>query len=353
MSNTDVKDPLLPGTVGSSLQSHLKKALKRRKNHVSGSAPGEEVLHPEHNDVKTLHPPGSFAPNSLKFRHVFLFLAVYLGIGVVCFSLIRDQIEGKKTNGVLDAIYLCVVTMTTVGYGDLVPSSTLAKFLACVFAFAGMVLVGFVLSKAADSFLEKQEILFAKVIHLHKHYDSTELADVVESNKVKYKFLTALMLLVGLMIAGTLFLVFVEGLTVFDAFYCVCATITTLGYGDKSFSTKLGRIFASFWIVISTICLAQFFYYFAEVYTEQRQRSMIKWALTRKLTVSDLRAADLDNNDEVSAAEFIVYKLKEMGKITDEDVMTVMKGFKMLDVDLSGTLAESDLVQSEPSELKV
>nr|GMD16174.1 two-pore potassium channel 1-like [Ipomoea batatas]GMD88552.1 two-pore potassium channel 1-like [Ipomoea batatas] len=162
MSNTDVKDPLLPGTVGSSLQSHLKKAFKRRKNHVSGSAPGEEVLHPEHNDVKTLHPPGSFAPNSLKFRHVFLFLAVYLGVGVVCFSVIRDQIEGKKTNGVLDAIYLCVVTMTTVGYGDLVPSSTLAKFLACVFAFAGMVLVGFVLSKAADSFLEKQEILFAK-----------------------------------------------------------------------------------------------------------------------------------------------------------------------------------------------
>lgn len=54
-----------------------------------------------------------------------------------------------------------------------------------------------------------------------------------------------------------------------------------------------------------------------------------------------------------SAAEFIVYKLKEMGKISDEDVMAVMKGFKMLDVDLSGTLTKSDLVLSEPSELKV
>lgn len=299
MSNTDVKDPLLPGTVDSSLKSHLKKALKRSKNHGAGSAPGGVVLHPEHNDVKTLHPPGSFAPNSLKFKHVFLLLAVYLGMGAVCFFLIRDQIEGKKTNGVLDAIYLCVVTMTTVGYGDLVPSSTLAKLLSCVFVFAGMALVGFVLSKAADSFLEKQEFLLAKAIHLRKHYNSTEIVDVVESNKVKYKFLTALALLVGLMIAGTLFLVFVEGLTVFDAFYCVCATITTLGYGDKSFSTKWGRIFASFWIVISTICLAQFFYYFAEVYTEQRKRSMIKWALTRKLTVLDLRAADLDNNNEV------------------------------------------------------
>ncbi|XP_019179136.1 PREDICTED: two-pore potassium channel 1-like [Ipomoea nil] len=344
MSNTDVKDPLLPGTVDVSLQSRLKKVLERRKNHGCGSAPGDEVLHPEHNDVKTSHPPDSFAPNSLKFRHVFLFLAVYLGIGAVCFFLVRDQIDGKKTNEVLDAIYFCVVTMTTVGYGDLVPSTTLAKFLACVFVFAGMALVGFVLSKAADRFLEKQEILFSKAIHLGKDYNSTELADVVGPNKVKYKFLTTLVLLVGLMIAGTLFVVFVEGLAVFDAFYCVCATITTLGYGDKSFSTKSGRIFASFWIVISTICLARLFYYFAEVCTEQRQRSMIECALTRKLTVSDLRAADLDNNDEVSPAEFIVYKLKEMGKITDEDVTTVMKGFKMLDVDLSGTLTESDIV---------
>ena len=43
------------------------------------------------------------------------------------------------------------------------------------------------------------------------------------------------------------------------------------------------------------------------------------------------------------AAEFIIYKLKEMGKITQEDVSQVMEEFEDLDVDHSGTLTPGDL----------
>ncbi|XP_009795887.1 two-pore potassium channel 1-like isoform X2 [Nicotiana sylvestris] len=276
------------------------------------------------------------------------------GIGAICFFIIRDQIEGKKTNGILDAIYLCIVTMTTVGYGDLVPKSILAKLLACIFVFTGMALVGFVLSKAADSFLERQQILFLKAINMRKNYsNSNEVLQEVETNIEKYKFLSALALLVMFTILGTIFLNQVEDLSLFDAFYCVCATITTLGYGDKSFSTKWGRLFASFWILLSTICLGQLFYSLAELYTEQRRKSMFRWVLTRELTNSDLQAADLDHDSEVSAAEFIVYKLKELGKITEEDISVVMESFKMLDVDHSGTLTEKDIALLHSSRSKI
>lgn len=44
-----------------------------------------------------------------------------------------------------------------------------------------------------------------------------------------------------------------------------------------------------------------------------------------------------------SAAEFVVYKLKEMGKISEEDVEMVMEWFKILDADHSGTLTKTDL----------
>lgn len=43
---------------------------------------------------------------------------------------------------------------------------------------------------------------------------------------------------------GVSVLHFVEGLPWVDAFYCACATVTTVGYGDRSFSTLHGRIFA-------------------------------------------------------------------------------------------------------------
>lgn len=38
-----------------------------------------------------------------------------------------------------------------------------------------------------------------------------------------------------------------------------------------------------------------------------------------------------------------MYKLKEMGKITQEDIAMVMEEFEELDVDQSGTLSVSDI----------
>ncbi|TKY53932.1 Two-pore potassium channel 1 [Spatholobus suberectus] len=142
------------------------------------------------------------------------------------------------------------------------------------------------------------------------------------------------------MIAGTIFLYFVENLDFVDALYCVCSTVTTLGYGDKSFSTTIGRAFAVFWILSSTICLAQSFAYLAELYTEERQKSLVKMVLERKLSLFDLEAADLDGDHVVSATEFVLYKLKEMGKINQEDILIVMDIFRKLDFDKSGTLTK-------------
>ena len=44
------------------------------------------------------------------------------------------------------------------------------------------------------------------------------------------------------------------------------------------------------------------------------------------------------------AAEFVLYKLKEMGKISQEDIALVMKEFENLDADESGTLTASDIM---------
>ncbi|KAL6197731.1 hypothetical protein ACLB2K_033336 [Fragaria x ananassa] len=209
-------------------------------------------------------------------------------------------------------MYLCVVTMSTVGYGDLVPNSVMAKLLACVFVFTGMALVGLILGKAADY--------------------------IVAGG----------ILLVVLFVIGIVFLCVVEELEVLDAIYCVCSTITTLGYGDKSFSTAAGRSFAVFWIITSTMCLAQFYLYLAELYTEKKQRSLVRWVLTRRLTPSDLEEVDLDHDKVVSASEFVIYKLKEMGKISQEDVSLIMETFKKLDIDHSGTLTASDILLLTP-----
>ncbi|OWM85644.1 hypothetical protein CDL15_Pgr029067 [Punica granatum] len=270
------------------------------------------------------------------FRVVVLLLGAYLGIGTFSFFLLMDHIEGKKTNGILDALYFCIVTMTTVGYGDLVPSSTLAKVLASLYVFTGMALVGLILSKAADYIVEKQEILLCRAFH----FDDKSGPEYKEAefHKVKYKFLTSMAILLVLIAVGLVFLSSVENLDFADALYCVCSTITTLGYGDESFSTAKGRLFAVFWILSSTICLAQFFFYLAELGSESRQRSLVKWLLGRKITSLDLEEADLDQDKAVSVAEFVLHELKRMGKIKQNDIAVLLERFKNLDLNHSGTL---------------
>jgi potassium channel subfamily K len=51
-----------------------------------------------------------------------------------------------------------------------------------------------------------------------------------------------------------------------------------------------------------------------------------------------------------SAAEFIIYKLKEMGKISQEDISLVMEEFEDLDVDQSGALSPSDIMLAQSSQ---
>ncbi|XP_027152077.1 LOW QUALITY PROTEIN: two pore potassium channel a-like, partial [Coffea eugenioides] len=108
-------------------------------------------------------------------------------------------------------------------------------------------------------------------------------------------------------------------------------------------------ILAIFWILMSTLCLAQFFLHIAELNTEKRQKELVRWVLTKSVTNMDLEAANLDDNGIVVAAEFVIDKLKEMGKISQEDISVVLKEFEYLDVDQSGTLSTSDISLAQSS----
>ncbi|GAB4856905.1 hypothetical protein Ancab_014823 [Ancistrocladus abbreviatus] len=350
MDNHDVeRQSLLSGLLDPPHQGNGKNASRRRRfRRCKTAPPAADGISLEVNTSKSIPHSQSVIGNlHPSFKQVAAFLSVYLGVGAICFYIVRHDIEGKKTNAIVDALYFCVVTMTTVGYGDLVPDNVLSKLLACAFVFSGMAVVGLILSKAADYLIDKQEALLVKALHMRSKLSTTDIMKKIETKRTEYKFILITAFLVVLIAIGTIFLVLVEKEDIVDAFYSVCCTITTLGYGDQSFSTEGGRIFAIVWILTSTICLAQFFLNIAELNTERRRRALVKWVLTRKVTITDLEAADIDNDGVVEAAEFILYKLKEMGKITQEDISLVMEEFEQLDVDDSGTLSISDITQAQ------
>ncbi|KAK4851218.1 hypothetical protein QYF36_013358 [Acer negundo] len=353
MASNGAGQSLLTRTVDPPHQTKKANVSPKRRGFCRCKSAPLVVLDMNGNNEKLPHPKsivGMLHPN---FKWVPVYLAVYLALGTICFSLVGKQIKGKKTNAIIDSLYFCIVTMTTVGYGDLVPGSNLSKLLACAYVFSGMALGGLIVSKGVDYLVEKQEILLVKALHMNQKVGPFDILKEIETNKVMYKIFVVSILLLVLFLVGTIVLIFVEEMSFIDAFYCVCCTVTTLGYGDKSFKSKMGRIFAVFWILTSTVCLAQFFLYISELNSQKRQRALAEWVLTREMTNLDLEAADIDDDGVVNAAEFVIYKLKEMGKINQEDINLVMKEYEELDVDQSGTLSGSDIILAQSSSTKV
>ncbi|KAJ4838292.1 hypothetical protein Tsubulata_041620 [Turnera subulata] len=347
MAYNDPKRPLLSGLVNNAT-GEINNAPNRRRFRRCKSAPLADFIPSDTvDDGRLPHQNPFFGGLHQSLKKVAIFLAVYLGVGTMCFYFVEDDIKGKKTNPILDSLYFCVVTMTTVGYGDLVPDSAPVKLFACIFVFLGMALVGLILSKAADYLVEKQEILLVKALNMNHKLGPAAILKEIETNKVKYKCYLAMIILAVLMLVGIVYLCQVEDFDVIDAFYCVCSTLTTLGYGDKSFTTGSGRMFAIFWIMAGTVGLAQLFLYITELLTERRQKALVHWVLTRRTTNVDLEQADIDEDGVVGAAEFILFKLKEMGKISQEDISLVLDEFENLDVDQSGTLSASDIILAQ------
>ncbi|CAN4080149.1 unnamed protein product [Withania somnifera] len=122
-------------------------------------------------------------------------------------------------------------------------------------------------------------------------------------------------------------------------------SVTTVGYGDRAFQSLTGRIFASIWLLVSTLAVARAFLYLAEARIDKRHRRMAKWVLDQDMTVAQFLAADIDNNGFVSRSEYVIYKLKEMGKITEKDVLLIRKQFERLDSGNCGRITLADLME--------
>ncbi|KAK9269300.1 hypothetical protein L1049_001071 [Liquidambar formosana] len=341
MAYDGAKQPLVSGLLDQTHQTNQKKAPNRKRYRCSESVPQankvpHELALPRSKSISgKLH---------ISLKKIAIMLAIYLTVGTICFFLVRHQIKGKKTNGIIDSLYLCIKTMTTVGYGDLIPDSVPSKMVACALAFSGMAMVGLILSKAGDYLVEKQERLLVKALSMCQKVGPIETLKEIEKTKsVGYKCVIVVIIISVLMFVGMIFLAIFEELDHIDVLYCVCGTITTLGYGDVSFTSAFGRFFAVFWILSSSTCLSHLFLYIAQYKIESKQRSLVKWVLTWRMANVDLETADVDGDGLVSDAEFIIHKLKEMGRISQEDISLAMEEFENLDGDQSRTLSVSDI----------
>ncbi|KAK3037412.1 hypothetical protein RJ639_030174 [Escallonia herrerae] len=314
--------------------------------HRSKTAPAMAAI----NDLN--HPSGpkppQFGLSSSIVRQAFLLLVLYLSLGVIIYSVNRHHFKAIETHPVVDALYFCVVSMCTIGYGDITPDSTMTKLFSILFVLVGFGFIDILLTGMVGYVLDLQENYLLRSIRGGREHDGGSLLIDVKKGRIRIRMKVALALGVVVLCIGIGVAVmhYVERLGWLDSFYLSVMSVTTVGYGDRAFTSLPGRIFASIWLLVSTLAVARAFLYLAEARVDKRHRRMANWVLGQDMTVAQFLAADIDNNDFVSKSEYVMYKLKEMGKVSEKDILQICKKFDRLDSGNCGKITLADLMES-------
>lgn len=343
ISNQDIRDPCAPGP--STTHFSPRKTIHRCK-----TAPALAVMRDAKSQPAQLPKPNSDSTSII--RQAFFLLFLYLSLGVVIYSFNRDNFSGIETHAVVDALYFCIVTMCTIGYGDIAPLTPATKVFACVFVLVGFGFIDILLSGVVNYVLDLQENMILTGIQVGGApgggFSARNYIVDVEKGRMRIRLKVGLALGVVVLCIGmgTMVLYFVENLDWIDSVYLSVMSVTTVGYGDRAFKTLPGRLFAAIWLLFSTLAVARAFLYLAEARIDKRHRRITKWVLHREITVEDLLAADINNNGFISKSEYVIYKLKEMGKIAENDVLQICNQFNKLDPNNSGKITLPDLLEN-------
>ncbi|XP_057949939.1 two-pore potassium channel 3-like [Malania oleifera] len=320
-------------------------SCKKGSLHRSKTAPAMAVI----NDFKHPSiPKPQFASQSI-VRQACILLVMYLSLGVIIYSFNRENYSAIETNPVVDALYFCIVTMCTIGYGDITPNSTSTKLFSILFVLVGFGFVDILLSGMVSYVLDLQENYLLRSVKAGREQDAagSYIIDVKKGRmRIRMKVAVALGVVVLCIGIGVAVMHFVESLGWLDSFYLSVMSVTTVGYGDRAFKSLPGRIFASVWLLVSTLAVARAFLYLAEARVDKRHRTMAKWVLGQDMTVAQFLAADIDNDGFVSKSEYVVYKLKEMEKVSEKDILQICQNFDRLDVGNCGKITLADLMES-------
>lgn len=279
--------------------------------HRSKTAPAMAVIN-EVNHSEVTRP--QFGSQSIVGQG-FILLLIYLSLGVVIYWLNRDNFRANETHPVVDALYFCIVTMCTIGYGDITPDSTATKLFSILFVLVGFGFIDILLSGMVSYVLDLQEsYLLRRVRDVGEKKESARsyIFDIKKGRmRIRMKVGLALGVVVLCIGIGVGVMHYVEKLGWLDSFYLSVMSVTTVGYGDRAFKSMPGRIFASIWLLVSTLAVARAFLYLAEARVDKRHRRMANWVLGQDMTVAEFLAADIDNNGFVRYVSFclLVYEV--------------------------------------------
>jgi potassium channel subfamily K len=323
-----------------------------------------------------------YTDDDMQLKVGFGALGLWIAFGLLFFTQLVyfDTPEGlARPLTFVEAFYLCVQILTTVGYGDLTPSDPPGQVLVAFFILIGIILVGVNFTELLKTLCRKAELAVARGLHTAQEAfvdrrasqkdcqaeqpaadaagggpvepttpearrqqceQDLEMEAMNQQFRQMYDFLLSMGPFLTSIFAGTMFFSFYPGedKTVWQAFYMSCVTMTSVGFGAFAARTQAGRLFAAIWMLVGVAATAHMVLCFSNWLLRQHKEIQVG-----HLQVELLAEMDADGDERVDKCEFLRFELIRTGMCPKEDIDAILSRFKKLDIDQSGSIDLEDL----------
>jgi len=263
----------------------------------------------------------------------------------------------------IDSLYFALVVMSTVGYGDLSPTSAGARIFVIFMIITGVVFVfsavAGVITMGTEPFTKRGRQWLEHVFpQIPIDIDGDGVADYMKPRPsiVYYikNLLPSLALTVILqLVSAAIFCAIDPSWDYGSAMYHCIVTATTVGFGDVPNLTQAGRLWSCFHILLSVALLGELISTFDDL-RQARAKTMARISmLTTRLSANmldnllehavTLRPLVERDGLGLTELEFCLAMMIELGVVEVDQVQPFIKQFRLLDADGNARLGRDDL----------
>jgi len=260
---------------------------------------------------------------------------IWYGLGVLFFCLY----EGWTF---IDSWYFITVTITSVGYGVIVPSDQFSRTVTVFYILASVFLVTFALAHHTAHILHKLESMVLHDTSIIQSGKATISKPLPFCKMFGLRALWTSLLLISLIFLGAFIGCFYYKFQFLDAIYWSVVTLSTVGYGDYVPSTAAERVVGGIFVLAGTCSFAlAVTQLMAIVIANTKKKNVIKF-LTPPLTQEVLDMMNPTGEGDITREKYVNFMLVRGGFVVERVLEDLAISFDALDADQNGYLEASD-----------